>query len=161
MARGEVRGVKEAAKTLRRIDPELRKEFNDNVKRIAAPIVDAAKANYSDSMIPSGTRRVWTQRGRKLFPFTVAKARSGVRPKIDTRTRSRSSIKVVQSNPAAAIYEFAGAATRNPLGTAFSYKGRQPARVMWPTAETKLGAVQDEMKKLVKDVERYIDKELR
>lgn len=157
----EVKGVKEAAKALRRIDPELRKDFNREVKRIAAPIVDAAKANYNDYLIPSGTRRVWTQRGRQLFPFTVAKARQGVRPKVDTRSRSRSSIKVVQSNPAAAIFEFAGAKTDNKLGRAFSTKGRRPARVMWPAAEARIDAVTDEMKKLVKDVEKLVQKELR
>lgn len=157
----EVKGVKEAAKALRRIDPELRKDFNREVKRIAAPIVDAAKANYNDYLIPSGTRRVWTQRGRQLFPFTVAKARQGVRPKVDTRSRSRSSIKVVQSNPAAAIFEFAGAKTDNKLGRAFSTKGRRPARVMWPSAEARIDAVTDEMKKLVRDVEKLVQKELR
>jgi len=160
MAGATVTGVKEAAKTLRRIDPELRKEFNDNVKRIAAPIVDAAKANYNEALVPSGTKRVWSQKGRKLFPFSIARARSGVRPKVDTRNRSRSSIKVVQSNPAAAIYEFAGARTHNRLGQAFSTRGRQPARVMWPTAEAKIDAVTANMKDLVRDVERYIQKEL-
>lgn len=160
MAGATVKGVKEAAKTLRRIDPELRKEFNDNVKRIAAPIVDAAKANYNESLVPSGTKRVWSQKGRKLFPFSIARARSGVRSKVDTRNRSRSSIKVVQSNPAAAIYEFAGARTHNRLGQAFSTRGRQPARVMWPTAESKIDAVTANMKDLVRDVERYIQKEL-
>lgn len=161
MAGAELRGVKEAAKTLRRIDPELRKEFNENVKRIAAPIVDAAKSSYSESLLPSGTRRPWTQRGRKLFPFSIARAKSGVRAKVDTRARSRSSIKVVQSNPAGAIYEFAGDKTPNRLGSAFSYKGRQPARVMWPAAERNIDGVQREMRDLVKDVERYISKELR
>jgi hypothetical protein len=160
MAGETVQGVKEAAKALRQIDPELRKEFNANVRQIAAPIVDAAKASYNDYIIPSGTRRNWTQRDRKLFPFTAAAARRGVRTKIDTRARSRSSIKVVQSNPAAAIYEFAGQATPNALGRAFTYKGRKPARVMWPSAEMNIGKVTDEMKELVKDVERTIQKEL-
>lgn len=161
MAGAQVRGVKEAAKTLRRIDPELRKEFNANVKRIAAPIVDAAKASYDESMIPSGTRYKWTQGGRQKFPFTAAKARSGVRTKIDTRNKARSSIKVIQTNPAAAIYEFAGSRKDNRLSRAFNSKGRRPARVMWPAAEANIGAVTSQMKKLVADVERMIAKELR
>lgn len=156
-----IRGVKETAKTLRRIDPELRKEFNDNVKQITSPIVDAAKASYSPSQVPSGTLRVWTQRGRKIFPFSIARAKSGVRSKVDTRSRSRSSIKVVQANPAAAIYEFAGDATDNALGRAFTRKGRRPARVMWPAAERNIRPVQDEMKRYVKEVERDIEKALR
>lgn len=161
MAGETVQGVKEAAKALRQIDPELRKEFNANVRQITAPIVDAAKASYTDSLIPSGTRRVWSQRDRKLFPFTAAAARRGVRTKIDTRARSRSSIKIVQANPAAAIYEFAGDRTPNKLGEAFSRKGRTPARVMWPAAEHNINGVTDQMKALVKDVEKLIDKELR
>jgi hypothetical protein len=160
MAGETVQGVKEAAKALRQIDPELRKEFNANVRQITAPIVDAAKAAYTDTIIPSGTRRNWTQRDRKIFPFTAAAARRGVRTKIDTRARSRSSIKVVQTNPAAAIYEFAGDRTANPLGAAFSRKNRPPARIMWPAAEANIGDVTDQMKQLVEDVERTIQKEL-
>lgn len=161
MAGAQVRGVKEAAKTLRRIDPELRKEFNANVKRIAAPIVDAAKRNYDESLIPSGTRYKWTQNGRQKFPFQASKARSGVRTKVDTRNKARSSIKVIQANPAAAIYEFAGARTDNRLARAFNSKGRRPARVMWPAAEANIGAVTSKMKELVEDVEKMIAKELR
>lgn len=160
MAGETVQGVKEAAKALRRIDPELRKEFNANVRQIAAPIVEAAKSNYNDFTLPSGVRRSWSQGGRLLFPFDARKARQGVRTKIDTRTRSRSSIKVVQSNPAAAIYEFAGAKTANPLGRAFNYRGRRPARVMWPAAEQNITGVTDQMKELVKDVEKLIESEL-
>lgn len=160
MSRTEIEGVQETIKTLGQIDPQLRKEFDANVKRIAAPIVDAAKAKYQDSMIPSGTRRAWGQGGRTLFPFTVAKARSGVKPTISTSKRKASTITVSQMNPAAAIYEFAGAASANPLGAAFSAKGRGPARVMWPTADANLGGVESEMVKLVESVERYIEKGL-
>jgi len=156
----EVQGVKETAKALRRIDPELRKEFNREVKRIAAPITDTAKAAYADYLIPSGTRRVWTQRERQIYPFTVAKARRGIRTKVDTSRSARSSIKVIQANPAAAIYEFAGAKTDNPLGRAFSSKGRTPARIMWPSAEAKLALVIDEMRDLAKEVEKLVQKEL-
>jgi hypothetical protein len=154
----QIRGLKEAAKTLRQIDPEMRKVFNASVREIAKPVVDAAKSNYNDYMIPSGTRRKWQQGGKPKFPFTVARARSGVRVKIDTRTRSRSAIKIVQVNPAAAIYEFAG--NGNRLGRAFSSKGRQPARVMWPAADANLALVQDNLVEYLKEVEDTINREL-
>lgn len=153
MSANQVDGLKEALRALREIDPALRKEFTENAKRIGDPIVQAAKSNYNDSLIPSGTRRRWVQRGRNLFPFTTAKARSGVKVQV-----KQQKIAVVQTNPAAAIYEFAG--NSNSLGRAFSARGRQPARVMWPAADSKVNAIQNEMKQLLEAVERYIQKGL-
>lgn len=156
----QIRGLKEAAKTLRQIDPEMRKVFNKNVREIARPVTDAAKANYTDALIPSGTRRNWQQGGRPKFPFVASKARSGVKVKIDTRARSRSAIKIVQTNPAAAIQEFAGTKTNNSLGRAFNNKSRPPARVMWPAAELHLPQVQDNLVDYLKEVEDTINREL-
>lgn len=156
----QIRGLKEAAKTLRQIDPEMRKVFNKNVREIAKPITDAAKSNYNDAVIPSGTRRNWQQGGRVKFPLVASRARSGVRVKIDTRARTRSAIKIVQANPAAAIMEFAGTRSRNKLGNAFSAKGRQPARIMWPAADLHLPQVQDNLVDYLKEVEDTINREL-
>jgi hypothetical protein len=73
----EIEGVKDTIKALRRINPELRKEFNLKVKAIAAPMTDAMKSEYSDNRFPSGTKRKWsTKDGRKLFPLTAAKAKT-------------------------------------------------------------------------------------
>ena len=156
----QIRGFKEAAKTLRQIDPEMRKVFNANVREIAKSVTEAAKANYSETQIPSGTRRAWQQGGKAKFPFTASKARSGVRVKIDTRTRTRSAIKIVQANPAAAIYEMAGKRSNNGLARAFDSKGRRPARVMWPAAELHLPQVQDNLVEYLKEVEDTINREL-
>ena len=156
----QIRGLKEAAKTLRQIDPEMRKVFNKNVREIARPVTEAAKAKYDESRIPSGTRRSWQQRGRTIFPFVASRARSGVRVKIDTRSRSRSAIKIVQANPAAAIYEMAGKRGSNGLARAFDSKGPTPARVMWPAAELHLPQVQDNLVEYLKEVEDTINREL-
>jgi mRNA-degrading endonuclease RelE of RelBE toxin-antitoxin system len=42
----EVSGVKSAIKELRKIDPELRKQFNKDAKEVVRPVIEAAKANY-------------------------------------------------------------------------------------------------------------------
>jgi len=42
----QVAGVQDAIKALRKIDPELRKQFNRDVKQIVAPVVDAAGRAY-------------------------------------------------------------------------------------------------------------------
>jgi hypothetical protein len=39
----EVSGVKSAIKELRKIDPELRKQFNKDAKEVVRPVIEAAK----------------------------------------------------------------------------------------------------------------------
>jgi hypothetical protein len=162
----KIEGVKDTVKALRRIDPELRKEFNIKVQAIAAPMTDAMKAEYSDNRFPSGTKRKWTvgktgdNKGRTVFPLTAAKAQKGVKVKINTSYRDRNAFYVMQANPAAAIFDMAGKKNLNGLGNAFTSKFQQPSRVMWPVAERKLNEVQDGIKDLVEDTEKVIQKEV-
>ena len=163
----KIEGVKDTIKALRRIDPELRKEFNIKVKAIAAPMTDAMKSEYSENDFPSGTKRKWTvgktgeNKGRTIFPLTAAKAQNGVKVKINTSYRDRNAFYVMQANPAAAIFDMAGKKNLNGLGSAFSSKfGKDASRVMWPVAEQKLKDVQDGIKDLVEDTEKVIQKEV-
>ena len=157
----EIEGVKDTIKALRRIDPELRKEFNAKVKAIAAPMTDAMKSEYSDDRFPSGTKRKWsTKDGRKLFPLTATKAMTGVKVKINTSFKARNAMYVMQANPAAAIFDMAGKKNFNSLGSAFTSKFASPSRVMWPVAESKVRYVQDQIKDLVEETEKVIQKEV-
>lgn len=157
----KIEGVKDTIKALRRIDPELRKEFNAKVKAIAAPMTDAMKSEYSDNRFPSGTKRAWTTKeGRKLFPLTAAKAQTGVKIKINTSFKDRNAFYVMQANPAAAIFDMAGKKNLNPLGNAFTSKFASPSRIMWPVAERKLKDVQEGIEDLVKETEKVIQKEV-
>jgi hypothetical protein len=156
-----VEGGKETLKTLRKLDPEARKQFTKDAKRIAAPIVDEAKIAYPQQML-SGMKHKWTDRGRELFPYDSAAARRGVTVKIDTRARSKSLIKVIQKNPAASIIETAGAKTPSNFERQLTLKlGRRPSRVMWPAAEKNLTKVSGEMEASLKEVEREIERLLR
>lgn len=159
--KAEVKGAKEALKTLRKIDPEARKQFLKDAKKIAAPIMDAAKANYPTEAL-SGMSRKWsTKEGRQLFPYTATAARKGVQLKLDTRARSSGLIKVVQKDVAASIFEIAG--KKNPaaaFNARLSAKNGRPTRVIWPAAENKLTQVQSEMLDALREVEKLITKEL-
>jgi hypothetical protein len=153
----EIVGAKDAIKALRKLDPELRKQFNRDVKQIVAPIVDDAKNAYPQQML-SGMERNWTQRNNQKFPYNAKRARAGVKHKIDTRRDARSVIKVQQTDPAATIIEFAGK-NRNPLGTALNQFGRV-ARFMWPAAQRNLRQVETEMTRSVMDAVRQVQKEI-
>ena len=116
----QVAGAKQAINSLRKIDPQLQKDFKQNVNEIAAPAVQAGANSYEEVPLSRMGYR-WTQRGRNLFPFTVAKARAGVRAKIDTRKRATAFILIEQMNPAAAIFETAGRKTQNRLGQSLDF----------------------------------------
>ena len=153
----EIEGVKETIKALRRIDPELRKEFNTNYGRAVSPMTNAAKALYDDKRFPSGTKRTWAPDGRKIFPLTAAKAKTGVKPKINTSYRGGTALYVMQANPAAAVFDIAGRSTG--LGAAFSAKfGRDPSRVMWPVAERHEKQVKKNVEELVKETTKTVQK---
>ena len=156
-AKTEIVGAKDAVKALRKLDPELRKQFNRDAKAIVAPIVEDGRSAYPQQLL-SGMERNWTQRGNKKFPYDPKKARSGVKHKVDTRRDAVSVIKVVQTDPAATIIEFAGK-NPNPLGTALNRFGRV-ARFLWPAADRNLPKVQAEMERTVKDAMRTVRNEL-
>jgi hypothetical protein len=92
----EVSGVKSAIKELRKIDPELRKQFNKDAKEVVRPVIEAAKRNYPATFL-SGMSRAWTQGGKPKFPYSQSKAKSGVRLKVDTRGKAVSIINVAQT----------------------------------------------------------------
>jgi hypothetical protein len=154
----EIVGAKDAIKGLRKIDPELRKQFNRDAKEITEPIVTAARNDYRSEYL-SGMARKWTQRGNLKFPYDKRAAVRGVRIKIDTSKKARSVLKVQQVNPAAVILDIAGRRTSNRLGAALDRFGR-PSRVMWPAAEDKLPQVTDRMEKAVLAASRRVQKEL-
>lgn len=156
---GEIRGTKEAIKSLRQIDPDLRKQFTKDARVVAQPIIDAAKAAYPERLL-SGMARPWTQGENQKFPYSQSKAKSGVKFKVDTRRKSGSAIKVQQTNPAAAIADIAGKSNANTLGQNLNRYGR-PSRFMWPAAEKNLDAVTRRMTDLVKDVMETVSKELK
>jgi hypothetical protein len=160
----EVSGVKNAIKELRKIDPELRKQFNKDAKEVVRPVIEAAKANYPATFL-SGMSRAWTQGGKPKFPYSQSKAKSGVRLKVDTRGKAVSIINVVQNNPAAVIVDMAGKkGGKSRRGEVFianlTEKAGRPSRVMWPAFESNETQVQFAMVQLINSVMERVDKEI-
>ena len=158
MTNVEVIGVKETIKELRSLDPELRKQFNKDARKIAEPITNEAKSRYPAKYL-SGMARTWSQRGRKLFPYTQRDAQRGVVFKIDTGRRATSILTIIQKNPAAAIVDMAGkGGGTNAQGARFiGALFGQPSRVMWPAAESKQDQVTDAMMELVKEAAQQVE----
>jgi hypothetical protein len=157
--KSEIKGAKQAIISLRKIDPEYRKDFNREAKNIAAPLVSAAKAAYPDMPL-SGMKNKWIDKqGRELLPWSVTKVRAGVKLKTATRKSASSVLYITQSTPTGAIFEVAGLA--NP-GANFNRNLRSKnSRVLWPTADKYLPEVTRGLVKLVEDVMDKVEKEMR
>ena len=110
-------GVKDTINQLRKLDPELQKQFKADATAIAQPAINAAKAVYTQVPL-SNMSRDWKQKkdGRKIKGFNVDKAKNGVRMRFDTRRGAVGVILIEQKDQAAAIFETAGRKTDNSLG---------------------------------------------
>ena len=155
----EVVGVKQTINSLRKIDPQLQKDFKADATAIAQPAINAGKNVYADLPL-SGMRYNWTQRDRKLFPFTVAKARNGVRMRFDTRRNAVGVILIEQKDPAAAIFETAGRANANKLNTSLLFvnlpvsPGR--TRLIGPAVYKARRGIEAEMTKMIAKTMRVV-----
>ena len=154
----EIVGVKQAINDLRKIDPQLQKDFKADATAIAQPAINAGKAVYKELPL-SGMKYKWTQRDRKLFPFTTAKAVSGVRMKFDTRRNAVGVILIEQKDPAAAIFETAGRANANKLGYALGFVGAGRTRLIGPAIYKARRGIETEMEKMILKTIRTVQKD--
>jgi hypothetical protein len=156
----EFEGLKKALIALNKVDPELRKEFKQNAQQIGAPVVSAVANAYK--FVPlSGMSRAWSgggNRKRGVFPLDLNKARSGVKVAVQTGYRTTGVIVIQQSNPGWAIFESAGRATVNPLGTALGTLRPGHTRVIGGAVYANKHLIEAEMVQLVKDVVRKIER---
>ena len=158
----EVQGVREAVRSLNKVEPGLRKAFVEQATRIARPAIEEAQHGYRDVPLSGMTRKWKDQRnGRRLFPYSAARAKAGVKVKVAAGRKDVTIIAVAQINPAATIYETAGRATENRLGRSLGFLMKGRTRVIGPAVYRKRNAISDQMERLVLDAVARVNKELR
>jgi hypothetical protein len=148
-------GVKETINALKKIDPQLQKDFRAQATSIAQPAINAAKDMYTQVPL-SGMAYKWSSRGRQLFPFSVAKAKSGVRLRIDTRRNAVGVILIEQKDPATAIFETAGRANANRLGDQLGFVATGRTRLIGPAVYKARRGIEAEMQKMILDTARTV-----
>jgi hypothetical protein len=155
----EIVGAKEAIKALRRIDPDLRKQFNRDAAAIMKPALDEIKKSYPDKL-PSGMMRAWTmQSGYQQFPYDVKKIRRGVKFKIDTRRTNSTVMRIVNTEPSAVFIEFVGRKSYAQIAKVLTLFYGQPGRFMYPAVEKALPQVADNLKRRVIQVTKDVENE--
>ena len=155
----EVVGIKQTINGLRKIDPQLQKDFKADATQIAQPAIQAGKAVYKELPL-SGMKYAWTQRDRKLFPFTITKAVNGVRMRFDTRRNAVGVILIEQKDPAAAIFETAGRANANKLGNALGFVGAGRTRLIGPAVYKARRGIEAEMTKMIAKTMRDVQRDI-
>ena len=164
----QIVGVKQAINSLRKIDPQLQKDFKAEATAIAQPAINAAKSAYSQMPL-SGMAYRWADRGRKIFPFTISGAQAGVKMRFDTRRNAVGVILIEQKNAATAVFEGAGRKDSNRLGTsldsvspergfAMAMPGR--SRLIGPAVYKARRGIEAEMAKMVLETIKQVQKEL-
>ena len=161
----QVVGVKDTINALRKIDPQLQKDFKAQATQIAEPALSAAKAVYTQVPL-SGMNYKWQEKGRSRanFPFTVAKAKAGVRVRFDTRRNAVGVILIEQKDPAAAIFETAGRKNANKLNTSLLFvnlpvtAGR--TRLIGPAVYKARKKIEREMQAMILDTIRTVQKDI-
>jgi hypothetical protein len=151
----QVVGVKDTINALKKIDPQLQKDFRIKANEIAQPAINAAKDVYTQVPL-SGMAYKWSSRGRLVFPFKVDKAKSGVKLRIDTRRNAVGVILIEQKDPATAIFETAGRANENKLGNQLGFVGPGRTRLIGPAVYKARRGVETEMEKMILDTARTV-----
>ena len=163
----EVEGIKETLITLNKLDRELRKQFNRDVKEIVRPLVDNANRNIPQLPL-SQMANPWAIRlvggnpsGRVIPPWNANKAKRGITYKIDTRKSKQSTISVISKDPWAVIFDDAGKATDNLFARNLTAAYGSSPRALWRGVGRLRGPVIDELVKRVEQAEKTVEKELR
>ena len=156
-AKIEVVGLKEALKTLNKIDKSLRREITKDYKKIVQPVIDDANALVPTGVPLSGMARNWSTRsGFKMLPW-VPGMKQKIAAKINTRAIKEYSGN--KTNVGTFGIQWKGAtgtmfdtSMAGSLGRALTAQYGSRSRVMWKAYEQRQTDVMSEMEQLVKRV---------
>ena len=155
----QVVGVRDAIRSLNKIEPGLRKQFTADATRIAQPAIQEVQKGYTQVPL-SGMARRWEQANKKIFPFSVSKAISGVKLKVDASREATSLIYITQTNVAAAVFEAAGRANQNRLGDSLGQLRPNHTRVLGPAVFRTRGEIERELVRATNEVKARVEREL-
>ena len=159
----KVDGINDAIRSLNKIEPGLRRQYQDEARTIAEPALTAVRNAYK--FVPlSGMERKWAGpavRGRKVFPFSLAKARRGVNLTFNTDRRTSGVINIVQRDAGTAIFETAGRKNGNPLGDSLGQLSPGRTRLIGPVVYSQRDNLERVIGDLANRIVARVQRELR
>lgn len=161
----EVVGVKDAIRSLNKVEPGLRRKFNAEATEIVRPIIVEAENRYTfrgwGVNHIKGVSRSWKSKGRQIGKFNIGRAAKGVRTQLNSDRRTLMSVLVVQFNAAAAVLETAGRRNKNRLGDVLGGVSPGTSRVLGPAVYSKRREISDELEKRVLGMVNKVNRELK
>ena len=165
MAELEVKGVAQMLRTLKEMDPELRKTTVRAIKAPARIIANDARSRVPAKPPMSG----WRGGARKKFPTWNDPAK-GIKVKFSSgmsqRKRSWDLVRIVQTDGAGSVFDMAG--KRGGDGTRQSEqflanlrRHGQPSRTLWPAVEKHGTEVTAAIKLAVAETEAILNARLK
>lgn len=158
-AKTEIVGVRDTIRSLNKIEPGLRREFTQKATQIAQPAIAEVQRNYVRVPL-SGMERRWSDRGRRLFPFEVNRARRGVRLKVDAARNTIAVISIEQRDPGTAVFESAGRRTQNRLGESLGPLEPNRTRILGPSVFRRREQITSEMGRLIRGMMDRVQREV-
>jgi hypothetical protein len=159
----KVNGINDAIRSLNKIEPGLRRQYQDEARVIAEPAIAAVRRAYQ--FVPlSGMERKWAGpavKGRKVFPFSLAKARRGVNLTFNTDRRTSGVINIVQRDAGTAIFETAGRKEQNPLGDSLGRLSPGRTRLIGPVVYSQRDNLERVIGDLANRIVARVQRELR
>lgn len=170
----EVVGIKDALRTLNRVDKVARRQITKDYKELVAPMINTARTLTPNEPPLSGMGHAWKPQGRKeVFPWDDATSDKAMKPFVSGKkprefrgfTSHLTTFGVRWSAPGATVVELSGE------GNVPTVKGRQmvesltarygqPGRFFWRAFTQHEQEVQDGVAKLMKEVMRMLNERL-
>jgi len=158
----QIQGLESTLKALQKVQPEVKKQFFKDAKKILKVAVDEAKSLYpaedatkNNGGFPSGLSRAWKPGGRPLFPYNQSVAVKSVKIETSLSKKKDAVLTIVNKDGAASVIDYAGTKTSNALGVALNGWATKP-RVMWRAYENNQGRIEAEMQLSVDQVMKRI-----
>ena len=170
-AKVEVDGLNDALRTLRYIDPQLRRQVDKEMKEtVGRDIIPFARRLY-----PATDRVSNAAKFPRGLSYEQRKVQRGVKLRIKTTGRQDqiSGLFLTNSNGAGVIFSTAGKKTRGTAPTRDNGSGNsagfikmlsrfgEPMRALWPAVLEKRDTLESNVNKAVDDLMKTIKKELR
>jgi hypothetical protein len=163
----EVHGLNETLGALRKVEPVLYKKIRNDLVGGAKDLTTAVGKDFPNKPLEhwhsSGERR-----GKaRMPPYSPNGAQRGVKAKVLTSRKKSGILRIEQSNAGGQVYDAAGGDTAGRfvknLDKHLSTKSKPPrnrSRVMYGSVAGNLHLVEDRIRAVIKDTEKYIQAQI-
>jgi hypothetical protein len=169
----EVKGLAETLRELGKVEPDLRRTLNREIRNVVKPLVDDINSRIPGDAPLSGMehqgRTGWANRKTSVIKLDARRPRRNINA--TSTTKPVSVVRITTRSAPVAIVDMAGKAggtksrrdvrfRRPNFSTELAGRLGDPSRFMWRDIENRLGPTLAEMEKVVAEVVRQANQEL-